>query len=109
LSWKNDIVSVIIPAYNSEKFIGETLQSVNQQSWKNVEAFVIDDGSSDKTFEIAKQFESNQIKVIRQENAGACVARNKGLSMSKGKYIQFLDADDVLRKAIFFLVLLITV
>lgn len=96
MSWKDDIVSVIIPAYNSEKFIGETLQSVVNQSWKNVEAFVIDDGSSDKTFEIAKQFESNQLKVIRQENAGACMARNKGLALSKGKYIQFLDADDVL-------------
>lgn len=89
-------VSVIIPAYNAAKYIDETLQSIVKQTWKNLEAFVIDDGSKDDTFELAKKYESEKITVIKQKNQGACVARNKGLSMANGNYIQFLDADDVL-------------
>lgn len=89
-------VSIVIPSYNAENFIAETLTSVKNQTWPAIEAFVVDDGSRDKTVEIAKTFESERIKVIVQKNQGACVARNLGLSLSKGKYIQFLDADDVL-------------
>ncbi|KAF0202279.1 MAG: glycosyl transferase family [Bacteroidetes bacterium] len=90
------LVSVIIPAYNAERFIAETLDSVLNQTWKNIEVFVVDDGSKDKTVEVARTFESDKVKVLVQKNQGACVARNKGLSLSKGKYIQYLDADDVL-------------
>jgi len=90
------LVSVVIPAYNAERFIAETLDSVVNQTWPMVEAFVIDDGSKDKTVEIARTYESDKLKVLVQKNQGACVARNKGLSLSKGKYIQYLDADDVL-------------
>ena len=90
------LVSIVIPAYNAERFIAETLDSVVNQTWPNVEAFVIDDGSKDKTVEIARTYESDNIKVLVQQNQGACVARNKGLSLSRGKYIQYLDADDVL-------------
>jgi len=90
------LVSIVIPAYNAERFIAETLDSVVNQTWPNIEAFVIDDGSKDKTVEIALTYESDKLKVLVQKNQGACVARNKGLSLSKGKYIQYLDADDVL-------------
>lgn len=90
------LVSVIIPAYNAEGFIAETLRSVTGQTYPNVEAFVVDDGSSDRTVEIARSFAGTKLKVFEQKNSGACVARNLGLSMSTGKYIQFLDADDVL-------------
>ncbi len=90
------LVSIIIPAYNAEKFIVETLDSVLGQSWENIEVFVVDDGSKDKTVELAKKYESDKLKVFVQKNQGACVARNKGLEMSNGKYIQYLDADDVL-------------
>lgn len=90
------LVSVIIPAYNSAGYIRETLESVRQQTWPALEAFIIDDGSSDDTVAIALSFESEQFHVIEQKNSGACVARNRGLSLSKGRYIQFLDADDVL-------------
>jgi glycosyltransferase involved in cell wall biosynthesis len=90
------LVSIVIPAYNAEKYIAETLHSVKEQTWPNIEAFVVDDGSKDRTVEVAKSFESERIRVIVQKNQGACVARNLGLSMSQGKYIQFLDADDVL-------------
>jgi glycosyltransferase involved in cell wall biosynthesis len=90
------LISIVIPAYKAEKFINETLDSVVNQTYRNIEAFVIDDGSPDNTLEMARKFESEKLKVLTQKNQGACVARNKGLSMSTGKYIQFLDADDVL-------------
>ncbi len=96
MNLKNTKVSIVIPSYNAEKFIEETLDSVVNQTWKNIEAFVIDDGSKDKTVELARKFESDKLRVIKQKNSGACVARNKGLEMSTGKYIQYLDADDVL-------------
>jgi glycosyltransferase involved in cell wall biosynthesis len=90
------LVSVIIPAYNAAGFIRETLGSVISQSWPLLEVFVVDDGSSDNTVEVAREFGSDRIQVIVQKNSGACVARNRGLLLSTGKYIQFLDADDIL-------------
>lgn len=89
-------VSVIIPAYNAADYIKETMDSVLNQSWKNLEVFIIDDGSSDNTLEIAQKYKSENVKIISQANSGACVARNKGLALSSGDYIQYLDADDVL-------------
>jgi len=90
------LVSVIIPAYNASKTIAETLDSVVNQTWENIEVFVIDDGSEDDTYVIAKKYQSDKIKVLKQKNSGACVARNTGLLLSSGDYVQFLDADDVL-------------
>jgi glycosyltransferase involved in cell wall biosynthesis len=90
------LVSVIIPAFNAGKYIRETLDSVINQTWLSLEIFVIDDGSKDDTVAIARTYQSDHLIVLEQKNSGACVARNKGLSLSKGKYIQFLDADDVL-------------
>jgi glycosyltransferase involved in cell wall biosynthesis len=90
------LVSIVIPAYNAERFINETLDSVMNQTWHNIEAFVVDDGSKDRTIELAKVFESDRIHILEQNNSGACVARNKGLNLCNGKYVQFLDADDVL-------------
>jgi len=89
-------VSIIIPSYNVEKYIEETLDSVVNQTWENIEVFVIDDGSKDNTVELARKFESDRVKIITQKNLGACVARNKGLALSTGSYIQFLDSDDIL-------------
>ncbi len=89
-------VSIIIPSYNVEKYIEETLDSVVNQTWENIEVFVIDDGSKDSTVELARKFESDRVKVITQKNLGACVARNKGLALSTGSYVQFLDSDDIL-------------
>jgi glycosyltransferase involved in cell wall biosynthesis len=93
---KRPLVTVIMPAYNAGKFIRETLDSVIRQTWPCLEVFVIDDGSSDNTPDLAREYESGFLRVIEQKNSGACVARNKGLELSTGKYIQFLDADDVL-------------
>ncbi len=90
------LVSVIIPAYNAEKHLRSCVESVIRQSWKNIEIIIVDDGSSDQTPEIALNFESERVKVILQENKGGCAARNQGIKMSSGKYLQFLDADDMI-------------
>lgn len=87
------IASVIIPAYNAEDFIEEALESVLAQTWRDVEVIVVDDGSTDGTSEIATSFE--HVKYIYQSNKGPAAARNVGLSLAKGEYIAFLDADDV--------------
>jgi glycosyltransferase involved in cell wall biosynthesis len=90
------LVSILIPAYNAEKWIGETIVSAVKQTWDNKEIIVVDDGSRDKTLEVARRFESSIVKVVTQENMGACGARNKALSLAQGDYIQWLDADDLL-------------
>lgn len=92
----NPLVSVCMPAYNSEKWIGQTIKSVLNQSWKNIELIIVDDGSVDNTLTIIKQFESPKVKIISQVNSGACVARNKALGEAQGDFIQWLDADDIL-------------
>jgi glycosyltransferase involved in cell wall biosynthesis len=88
------LVSIIIPLYNAEKYIAEAITSAKTQTWPNIEIIVIDDGSTDNSLAVAKTFEGENIKIFNQENRGASAARNKGLSESKGEYIQFLDADD---------------
>ena len=92
----NPLVSICIPAYNSEKWIKSTIQSAISQTWKNKEIVIVDDGSTDDTYSVAKQFESDTIKVIKQNNLGACAARNKALSLASGDFIQWLDSDDIL-------------
>ena len=92
----NPLVSILIPLYNSEKWIKSTIESALAQTWENKEIIVVDDGSTDDSFSIAKQYESKILKVITQENSGACVARNRALSMSQGDFIQWLDSDDIL-------------
>lgn len=90
------LVSVIIPSYNSEKFIAETLDSVIAQSWENLEIIVVDDGSNDATVQVIRQYQDLGVICLTQENRGACAARNYGYRMSKGDFIQFLDADDII-------------
>lgn len=91
-----DLVSILIPAYNAETWIAETIKSALNQTWINKEIIIVDDGSSDGTLQIAKIFESKTVKVKTQHNMGACSARNTALSLAQGAYIQFLDADDLL-------------
>jgi len=90
------LVSILIPAYNAEEWIAETLQSAVSQTWENKEIIVVDDGSKDKTFDAAQKFSSQGVRVVKQENRGAAAARNKALSLCGGSYIQWLDADDLL-------------
>jgi glycosyltransferase involved in cell wall biosynthesis len=87
-------VSVIIPAYNSEKYIGATLRSALAQTCGNYEVIVVDDGSQDGTLRIAKSFEP-QIKVLAKANGGPASARNLAIENSQGSYLAFLDGDDL--------------
>ena len=88
-------VSVIIPVHNSEKYILECLNSVINQTYKNLEIIVIDDKSTDNSVDLIKSINDPRIKLIQlKENVGAGVARNKGIEISTGDYICFLDSDD---------------
>jgi glycosyltransferase involved in cell wall biosynthesis len=90
------LVSILIPAYNAERWIAETLRSALSQTWPNKEIIVVDDGSTDRTLSIARRFEARSLKVLSQPNQGASSARNTALGLSQGDYIQWLDADDLL-------------
>lgn len=90
------LVSILIPCYNSEKWLAETIKSALAQTWDNIEIIVVDDGSTDNSFAVAKHFEANGIKAISQTNKGASAARNRAFQESKGDFIQYLDADDLL-------------
>lgn len=91
-----ELVSVIMPVYNAERFVAKAIQSVLGQSYQNLELVVVDDGSTDGSWQIVNSFADPRMRVFRQLNQGACVARNRGIAESKGKYLKFLDADDVL-------------
>jgi glycosyltransferase involved in cell wall biosynthesis len=87
-------VSVIVPAFNGERYLEEALRSAVRQSLPPSEVIVIDDGSTDRTAEIAEGF-GDPVRCIRQANAGVAGARNRGLSVATGEFIAFLDHDDV--------------
>lgn len=92
------LVSIITPTYNSEKYIAQTIQSVQNQTYSNWEMIIVDDASSDRTEAIVLEFVSadQRIKFYKlHKNAGAGVARNQALSMASGRYIAFLDSDDL--------------
>ncbi|MBI4947158.1 MAG: glycosyltransferase [Bacteroidetes bacterium] len=94
----NSLVSIIIPAYNSSKYLSETLENVLSQTYDNFECLIIDDGSTDDTGAIAKSYveKDSRMRYYYQENAGSAAARNTGLKFSTGEFIQFLDADDLI-------------
>ena len=88
------LVSVIIPAYDEEAFVAEAIESTLAQTYPRVETIVVDDGSTDRTAEIAAGYE--EVKLIRQENRGLSNARNTGVAASNGEILAFLDADDMM-------------
>lgn len=90
------LVSILIPAYNAERWIGDTLRSVLAQTWPRKEIIVVDDGSKDGTLAAARKISSPELKVVAQKNSGASAARNHAFSLCQGEYIQWLDADDLL-------------
>jgi len=89
------LVSIIIPLFNKEKYISKTIESALSQDYQNIEITVVDDGSTDQSLEIVQRYK-DKIQIYTQVNQGAPRARNFGFSKSKGDYIQFLDADDIL-------------
>ena len=90
------LVSILIPAYNAEKWLPEALRSAIGQTWDRKEVIVVDDGSKDGSLSVARSFESDMVRVIAQRNQGSAAARNTALENSRGDYIQWLDADDIL-------------
>ena len=95
---KPPVISIIIPVYNSERYIHRCIDSILRQTYQDYELILVDDGSTDRSGEICKSYanEDNRIIVIYQKNAGVSSARNAGLAIAKGKYITFCDSDDEL-------------
>jgi glycosyltransferase involved in cell wall biosynthesis len=90
------LVSILIPAYNAEQWLSQTLQSAIAQTWDRKEIIVVDDGSKDGTLALARRFEADGVTVLTQPNQGAAATRNKAFSVCHGDYVQWLDADDLL-------------
>jgi glycosyltransferase involved in cell wall biosynthesis len=90
------LVSILVPAYNAGEWLADTIRSARAQTWERKEIIIVDDGSKDHTLAIARQFESDTVKVFTQKNQGAAAARNQAFSLCQGDYIQWLDADDLL-------------
>lgn len=95
---KDDIVSVIVPVYNVEKYLATCINSLLNQSYNNLEIILVDDGSKDASGKICDAFEkeNSRIKVIHKENEGLGLSRNAGLKIAQGKYVTFVDSDDFL-------------
>lgn len=96
----NDLVSVLIPVFNIQNYIGKCLESIIQQSYTNIEIIIVNDGSSDESEQICKQYAKNDTRIlyIYQENKGSVGARKTGLIHAKGKYIVFVDGDDYVER-----------
>jgi len=90
------LVSILIPAYNAQQWIGYTLESAVAQTWPRKEIIVVDDGSTDQTAEVARRFASKGVTVVSTKNGGLSAAQNRAYEHCQGDYIQFLDADDLM-------------
>lgn len=92
------LVSIIIPVYNAEQYISECITTVLAQTYTNIEVLIINDGSTDNSFEVCKEYESldKRVRVIHQKNAGVSSARNTGIENAQGRYIAFVDSDDII-------------
>jgi len=88
-------VSVVVPAYNAAATLVATVQSVLDQTFTELEVLIVDDGSSDQTYSLARSLDDGRVEVIQQENRGVAAARNTGIKEARGNYIAFLDADDL--------------
>ena len=90
-------ISIIVPIYNAENYIEETIKSIIAQTFKNIEIILVNDGSTDSSLEICEKFlkQDNRIVLINKKNQGASASRNEGLKVAKGKYIMFIDSDDL--------------
>ena len=94
----DDLVSIVVPVYNSEKYIENCVNSIIAQTYVNIEVLLVDDGSQDNSYEICKQYQNNDNRfvVLKKENGGAASARKYGYSNAHGEFIVFIDSDDVL-------------
>ena len=97
---ESDLISIVVPVYNVEKYIKKCIDSIINQTYQNLEIILVDDGSPDKCGEICEEYskKDNRIKVIHKENGGVSDARNAGLEKATGEYIAFIDSDDYIDK-----------
>ena len=95
-------ISVILPVYNTGEILEKTIESILHQTFQDFELIIIDDGSTDNSYQICRKYsvKDKRIRVISQKNSGVCAARNKGIDLSEGKYITFCDHDDIYDKLI---------
>ena len=91
-------ISIIVPIYNAEKYLNKCLDSLTKQTKKELEFILVNDGSTDKTEEIIKEYQDKRIKYFKNKNQGIGKTRNFGISKSSGKYLMFIDSDDYLEK-----------
>ena len=95
----NELVTIIMPIYNEEKYLQEAIQSIVEQTYVNWELICINDASTDQSLELLNQYKSDKIKIISlQKNSGSAIARNEGIKQAKGRYIAYLDGDDYYHK-----------
>ena len=94
----NDLITVIINVYNGEKYIKKCIESIINQTYKNLEILVIDDGSTDNTLSIIKEYKDKRIRIISTENKGLSMSRNVGIENALGNYLYFIDSDDFIEK-----------
>lgn len=95
------LISVIIPAYNAEKYISKCIESIQNNTYKNLEIIIVNDGSKDNTQKVVEAISDSRIKLINQENGGVSKARNTGLDNATGEYIAFIDSDDYISEDYF--------
>ena len=95
---ESPLVSVILPAYNRAEQVKRAALSVLAQTEENLELIVVDDGSADDTLSALGEIRDPRLRIVRQEHGGACRARNRGVSLARGKYAAFQDSDDVWRR-----------
>ncbi len=100
---KNDLISIIVPVYNVEKYLSKCLDSIINQLYKNIEIILINDGSTDNSKKICEEYvmKDNRITLINTKNSGQSAARNVGINAAKGKYIGFVDSDDYIEPSMF--------
>src|SRR5262245_12720800 len=91
---KESLISCIVPVYNGERYLAETLDSILAQTYRPLEIIIADDGSTDGTAEVVASY-GDKVRYLRQDNAGASAARNVGLGAARGEFVAFLDADDL--------------
>ncbi len=96
----NDLITVMIPAYNAQKYIGRCIESLIEQTYKDIEILIVNDGSKDSTKSICEEFSQKdaRVRLVNQENGGEGAARNTGLRDARGKYLTFVDADDYVKE-----------
>ena len=100
ISAENVKVSVVMPIYNASDYLRLALDGVVHQTLTDIELICVDDGSTDDSLSIIKEYQQadERVRILTENNAGPSIARNKGLSRARGKYVIFLDADDFMRK-----------